>query len=163
MTELKLAKLPIARAGMLVHKPPSEVFEAFVDPTITTKFWFTHSTGRLEPGRHLHWEWEMYGAASNLVVKVLEPGRRIVLEWGLDDQPTTVEWTFTPYGDSSTFITITNSGFTGSAESVVEQALGSVEGFSLVLANFKAYLEYGINLNLIADRFPDQIIGRQKS
>ncbi len=148
---------------MLVHRPPGDAYQAFVDPTITTKFWFTHSTGRLELGKRLRWEWEMYAAATSLEVKVLEPARRIVLEWGLDEQPTTVEWTFTPYRDGSTFITITHSGFTGSGDSVMEQALGSVEGFTLVLASLKAYLEFGVNLNLVADRFPDQLIGPEKS
>jgi len=30
-----------AKVEMLIRKPLDEVFEAFVDPTITTKFWFT--------------------------------------------------------------------------------------------------------------------------
>jgi hypothetical protein len=36
----------------------------------------------------------------------------------------------------------------------VQQALGSTNGFALVLAGAKAVLEHGITLNLIADRFP---------
>ena len=33
---------------MLIRKPVAEVFEAFVDPDITAKFWFTKGSGRLE-------------------------------------------------------------------------------------------------------------------
>lgn len=32
---------PQAKAEMLIRKPVEEVFEAFVDPEITSKFWFT--------------------------------------------------------------------------------------------------------------------------
>jgi hypothetical protein len=30
----------------------------------------------------------------------------------------------------------------------------STEGFTIVLAGLKAWLEFGIRLNLVADRFP---------
>jgi uncharacterized protein YndB with AHSA1/START domain len=42
---------PCAKAEMLIRRPVSEVFEAFVDPAITSKFWFTRGSGRLEAGR----------------------------------------------------------------------------------------------------------------
>jgi len=155
---LQLTKIPIARAGMLIHKPAGEIYEAFIDPNITTRFWFTKSSGRLEVGKRLRWEWEMYGASTTLEVKKLEPGKSILIDWGLDDRTTTVEWTFTPRGNHMTFVDITNSGFVGEGDTVVDQALDSTEGFGLVLAGLKAYLEYGINLNLIADRFPDQVV-----
>ena len=38
---------PIAKAQMLIRKPVSEVFTAFVDPAVTTRFWFTKSSGQL--------------------------------------------------------------------------------------------------------------------
>ena len=34
-----------AKAGMLIRRPVKDVFEAFVDPKITTKFWFTRAAG----------------------------------------------------------------------------------------------------------------------
>src|SRR5512143_1177692 len=115
---LELTKIPEARAGMLIRKPASQVYDAFIDPSITTKFWFTKSTGRLEVGKRLRWEWEMYGVGSTLEVKQLEPGKRILIEWGLDDQPTRVEWTFTPHGADATFVCIINSGFIGDGDAV---------------------------------------------
>jgi hypothetical protein len=50
---------------------------------------------------------------------------------------------------------VTNAGFSADGEEVVKQALDSTGGFTLVLAVAKAFLEHNINLNLIADRFPD--------
>ncbi len=145
---------------MLICKPAEQVYEAFINPEITTKFWFTKSSGRLEVGKRIQWEWEMYGAASTVEVKQLTKGRRIVIRWGLDGQPSTVEWTFIPRGEDATFVSILNSGFTGDADTMVDQALNSVGGFTLVLAGLKAYLEFGIQLNLIADRFPDKVVSR---
>ena len=49
MGKLQLTQAPIAKAEMLIRKPVAEVFEAFVDPEITRKFWFS---GRLEAGKH---------------------------------------------------------------------------------------------------------------
>lgn len=41
---------PIVESQMLIRKPVSEVFEAMINPDITSKFWFTKSSGRVEPG-----------------------------------------------------------------------------------------------------------------
>jgi hypothetical protein len=40
MDNLQLKQVPITKTGMLVRKPVADVFEAFVNPDITTKFWF---------------------------------------------------------------------------------------------------------------------------
>ena len=78
---------------MLIRKPAHEVFEALVDPAITTKFWFTRSSGRAEPGADIQWEWEMYHVSAKVSVKEVEPNRRIVIEWGDEEKgSTTVEW-----------------------------------------------------------------------
>ena len=47
---------PLAKAEMLIRKPVGQVFEAFVDPAITSLFWFTRGSGRLEPGRQVRWD-----------------------------------------------------------------------------------------------------------
>ena len=41
------------------------------------------------------------------------------------------------------------------ADSVVAEAIDSMGGFSLVLANAKAFLEHNIDLKLIPDHAPD--------
>jgi uncharacterized protein YndB with AHSA1/START domain len=37
--KVEITKAPVAETEMLVRKPVAEVFEAFVDPWITTQFW----------------------------------------------------------------------------------------------------------------------------
>jgi hypothetical protein len=34
----------------------ADVFEAFVNPDITTQFWFTKGSGRLEAGKQVQWD-----------------------------------------------------------------------------------------------------------
>jgi hypothetical protein len=65
-----------------------------------------------------------------------------------------VEWLFVPHGDSSTFVSITNTGFAGTGDELVQQATDAMQGFTLVLAGLKALLEHNIQLNLVGDRYP---------
>ena len=150
-----LMKAPMAESGMLVRRPVAEVFAAFVDPAVTTQFWFTKSSGRLEIGKPVKWEWEMYGVSTQVVARTLEPNRRIVIEWDGYSGRTTVEWKFAPQPDGTTFVTIRESGWTGTGDELVKYACDSTEGFTWTLAGLKALLEHGIRLNAVADRFPN--------
>lgn len=85
---------------MLIRNPVSQVFEAFIDPAITKNFWFTKGSGKLEVGKTIIWEWEMYNVSTK----------------------------------------------------------DSTGGFTTVLDGLKAFLEYNINLNLIADKYPKEVI-----
>ena len=111
MDPLQLTQIPVTRTGMLIRRPAADVFEAFVNPDITTKFWFTRSSGRLEVGKHVQWDWEMYNASAQVSVKEIEQNRRILIEWSAYGAPTTVEWLFTPRPDNTTFVSVTNAVF----------------------------------------------------
>jgi uncharacterized protein YndB with AHSA1/START domain len=140
---------------MLIRRPVAEVFEAFVNPEITTKFWFTKSSGRLEPDAHVQWDWEMYGASTQVDVKAIEPNKRILIEWDGYNSKTAVEWTFEVRGENDTYVVVTESGFSGTDDEVVKAALDSVGGFTTMICGAKALLEHNLQLNLIADKFPD--------
>jgi uncharacterized protein YndB with AHSA1/START domain len=157
MDNLQLSQTPITKTGMLIRKPAADVFEAFVNPDITTKFWFTKGSGRLEAGKQIQWDWEMYDISIPITVKAIEPNKRIVIEWAGYGGVTTVEWIFEPQPEGTTFVRITETGFTGSGDELVKRVTDSTGGFSLVLAGLKALLEHDIRLNLVADRFPKGI------
>jgi len=144
---------PVVKTQMLIRRPVTEVFEAFVDPTITTKFWFTKSSGRLAPGATVKWDWEMYGVSANVTVKRVEKDKSILINW--DDPPRPVEWQFISRPDDTTMVVITTSGFHGTEDEVVASAIDSMQGFASVLGGAKAWLEHGIMLNLISDQHPD--------
>jgi uncharacterized protein YndB with AHSA1/START domain len=157
MDNLQLTQVPVTKTGMLIRRPVEEVFEAFVNPDITTKFWFTKSSDRLEDGKQVQWEWEMYEISVPVSVKAIEPNGRIVITWPGYSSLTTVEWQFEPQEDGTTFVRITESGFTGDGDELVKQVTDSTQGFTLVLAGLKAYMEHNIRLNLVADRYPKGI------
>jgi uncharacterized protein YndB with AHSA1/START domain len=149
-----------AKAAMLIRKPVADVFEAFVNPAITSKFWFTRGSGRLEVGKQIEWTWEMYGTSTKVDVKAIEPNKRIRVEWAGymgTQSAVSVEWTFMPRAGAATFVDITCKGFSGTDDEIVNQVVASTGGFTIVLCGLKAYMEHGIQLNLTADRFPDAI------
>lgn len=138
---------------MLIRRPVDEVFEAFIDPAITTRFWFSKGSGRLEPNVWVRWDWEMYGASAEVLVKAIEPNRRILIDWGRPGDMTEVEWRFDARG-ANTFVTVENRGFPDSPEGV-GKALDSNGGFNLVMAAAKIWLEHGIDPRIVPDRHPD--------
>lgn len=151
---LPLDTLPVMKTQMLIRKPVREVFEAFIDPAITARIWFTKSSGILEEGATVIWEWEMYGISTQVTVKKITTDRLIRIEWN-EETPTVVEWNFYPLNKGeATYVTITESGYSGSADERVASAIDSMGGFSFLLASAKALLEHGIQLDLVADHVP---------
>jgi len=75
---MEIQHIPIAKTEMLIRNPVSEVFEAFVNPAITSRFWFTKGSGRLEAGKQIRWEWEMYNHSVEVSVKAIEENKRIL-------------------------------------------------------------------------------------
>lgn len=144
--------IPTVEAQMLIRKPVSTVFKAFLDPNITTHFWFTKSSGPLEVGKTVTWEWEMYGVTTNVLVKDIVQNKKIATEWG--DPATTVDYGFTPLSDNTTYVTIRNYGFRETGKELIPVIMDNTGGFTTVLDGLKAYLEHNIDLNLIGDKFP---------
>lgn len=146
---------PIVETQMLIRCPVNEVFNAFINPEITTKFWFTKSGGKLETGKTIKWEWEMYGVSADVVVKEITEYKKISIEWG--NPATAVDFEFTELANNTTYVVIKNFGFKLSGNDLIQAIKDNTGGFTTVLDGLKAYLEFGIQLNLIADKFPKEI------
>jgi uncharacterized protein YndB with AHSA1/START domain len=95
----QLTKPPSVDIGLLIRRPPHDVFEALADPSITTRFWYTKST-------YLH---------------------------------------------------ITETGFTGDPDTQVRRALDSTAGFTFLLSSLKAALEHDITLRVTMDAHPPNL------
>lgn len=152
MTE---SNIPTVETQMLIRKPASTVFQAFIDPEITTNFWFTKSSGQLEVGKTVTWEWEMYGSSTNVLVKDIIQNKKISTEWG--DPSTAVDYEFTALTDDTTYVVIKNYGFKKTGIELIQAIKDSTGGFTTVLDGLKAYLEHNINLNLIGDKYPKEV------
>ncbi len=59
---------------MLIRKPTTQVFTAFINPEITSKFWFSASTGKWQG---VEWTWKKYQLSTPIFVRkiISEPYR----------------------------------------------------------------------------------------
>ncbi len=153
MAAISISAVPVVKVAMLIRKPVAEVYEAFIDPAITSHFWFSGGSARLDAGQPVRWNWEWFGASADVTVPALEPNQRILIEGPGYSAPNTVEWRFTSVEDD-TYVEITNSGFNGDGDQIVAEAIDSKGGFTFVLAGCKAWLEHGVRLNLVPDHAP---------
>jgi uncharacterized protein YndB with AHSA1/START domain len=158
MKKLEILDPPVAHTAMLIRRPVSDVFEAIVDPAITSHFWFSKGSDRLEVGKTVKWEWKWYDISAEVTAKTIEPNKRIVMEWPGYSGPTTVTWTFKEV-DSGTFLAVEETGWTGTGDELVKFVCDSSGGFTWTLAGMKAWLEHGLELNLVPDRFPKELGG----
>ena len=147
---MEYTKPIVVKTQMLIRRPVADVFQAFIDPAITSRFWFSRGSEPLVQGRKVTWHWDMYGFSVEVLVRELETNQRILIAW-----PTPVEWRFHAKAADKTFVEISADGFTGDSDQQITSALDSMGGFSFVLAACKAWLEHGIALNLVADHSPD--------
>jgi uncharacterized protein YndB with AHSA1/START domain len=140
---------PTARVEMLIRKPASEIYRAFVEPTWLSRFWLSRASAPLAVDRDVEWEFMVPGAKTTTRAKALDPDRRILVE--LDDG-TTVEWTFEGRADGATRVLIEHKGFSGSAAAAVATAIESTQGFTIVLCDLKVLLELQTSPNLVHDK-----------
>jgi len=141
------------QAQMLIRKPINEVFEAFINPEITTNFWFTKSSGKLVEGETILWEWEMYDAKSEVKVHQIIPNQLIKTTWGLFSN--NVDYEFKEM-EKGTLVIIKSFGYSEAGDELLSVINDNTGGFTTVLDGCKAYLEHCINLRLIEDKFPSK-------
>lgn len=148
-----MEKQVFVNCQMLIRKPIAEVFEAFINPEITKNFWFTKSSGKLEAGNAVTWTWEMYDVSSEVQVLEIVPNRIIKTKWG--SPANNVDYEFQEM-KNGTLVTIKSYGYEKSGEDMMRVINDNAGGFTTVLDGCKAWLEHGINLNLIIDKFPGE-------
>ena len=84
--------------------------------------------------------------------------RRIVIDWPGYSGPTTVEWNLASQNDGTTYVRISETGFVGDADDLMNYVVDSTQGFTWMLAGLKALLEHGVRLNLTADAHPKGVV-----
>jgi hypothetical protein len=68
-----------------------------------------------------------------------------------------VEFQFIPHQNDTTYLRITETGFTGDADTEVSRALESTAGFTFLLSSLKAALEHHITLRVTMDAHPPDL------
>src|ERR1051325_85553 len=132
-----------------IQKPVEEVFDGVHNPSKLSRYFTTEgATGPLDEGTTVYWSFADFpGPAAAVRVKEVTPNRRIVFEWGgQDDFPVCrVEMTFEPLDGGATLVSISESGWPETQKGL-DQSYGNCMGWSQMVSALKAFLEYGINL-----------------
>jgi uncharacterized protein YndB with AHSA1/START domain len=135
------------KAALKMLKPPQEVFEAIVDPSIMSNYFISESSGSMEEGKEVTWKFpEMHIRFPVQVTKVVKD-RFIGYTWGDDKQGfTKVEIQLKPMNNSAeTFVTV-HEGTKTDDDKGIEWYGRNTEGWANFLACMKAWLEYGVHL-----------------
>lgn len=136
-------RVDTAALKLAITKSVAEVRDALVDPTRLAKFFVSKSSGRIEPGAKLVWEWADFGATSNVRVREATDDK-IVFLWNGPENPTQVEMRLAAH-DGGTKVEIVEHPIELSAAGV-KQALDRVGGWTHFCCCLVAYLEHGIDL-----------------
>jgi len=142
-----------AKARIRIRRSPAAVFNAFADAGEMSKYWFTRHDDGLKEGEVFPW---FIGSGEDAYsfdvhVKELSYPTKIVIVWENGGAYTQVAWLFEESEEGDTILTIEESGFTGSSNEIIAQALDSTGGFNQVILAAKAFLEHGVSLNVVAD------------
>ena len=139
-------KLEIS-CSLKIQKPAHDVFEAIVDPGKMSNYFISKSTGRLEPGKTVTWQFPEFDLKFPVRVHEVKTDSHISYSWdnAEDGTTTTVEITLKPANHNETVVSIVEKS-RDNDEQGIKWLKGNTEGWANFLACLKAYVEYGINL-----------------
>jgi uncharacterized protein YndB with AHSA1/START domain len=128
-----------------IQKPVTEVYQAIVDPDKMTNYFISKSTGPMEEGKTVWWDFPEFEESSPVRIGKLIQDEFITFSWDIGEKELTVEITLVPQKDGSTLVKITEKEMEND-EAGIHWLKGNTEGWANFLACLKAYMEYGINL-----------------
>ena len=125
------------KASLLIQKPAHEVFEAIVNPDKMSYYFISKSTGRMEEGKNLIWEFPEFDMEVPVRVGKIETDKYTSYYWsGVDGKELFVEMTLTPGNNISTIVSITENGMPND-EAGIRWLCGNTEGWANFLACLK--------------------------
>lgn len=137
-----------------IARPVAQVFEAVVNPdTLSAYFTTGGASGRLEEGARVTWEFHDFPGTFPVKVIELVENERIVLHWGLADDPdrpagteeTEVTMQFSDCGDGRTLVEISEAGWKPT-QAGLDASYGNCMGWAHVICFLRVWLEHGIRL-----------------
>ncbi len=133
------------KVAMQIQKPINEVFEAIINPEKMSNYFISKSTGTMEEGKSLVWNFPEFDFDCPIRVGKIEKYNYISYYWKMDEIELLVEMTLTTRENNSTLVSITEKS-RNNDEAGLKWLSGNSFGWSNFLACLKAYLEYNINL-----------------
>lgn len=135
---------------MKIRRPEMDVFQAFTDPDIANKFWFSRSSGKLENAARLTWYWDAAGISREITVEELIPYQHIALSF--TEPAHQLDIYFLDLEQGCTQVRLKNYGFCELGDALHDTIIERSSLLTSVLAGLKSYLEHGIVLGLMEDR-----------
>ena len=136
----------VIKTALPIRRPAAEVFNAFVDPDVITRFWLDKTSGPLKAGAVVEWQFMVPGAKDTVTVLDFQRDRRLVLQWS---DGSTVTLDFAAHADGSTVLSIETSAF---KPEDAGQVVPTTEGYCIVMCDLKTLLESGRSANLVKDK-----------
>lgn len=134
------------KAALQISKPAHEVFEAIVDPEKMSNYFISKSTGRMEGGKELFWEFPEFDEQFPVRVDKIEKDNYISYYWDdVDGKPLLVEMKLIPQKNGSTLVRISEKSRKND-DAGIEWLQRNTEGWANFLTCLKAWTEHKINL-----------------
>lgn len=138
----------LAQAKMLIRRPARDVFNAFVQPELITKFWLEGTTGPLRQGAQVEWQFMVPGATERVHVTAFDESHRIAFTWSEGGLGVGIK--FSGEHEDTTVVCVEVRGFKN--DGGMDQVVNATEGFSIVLCDLKVFLETGRSPGLVKDK-----------
>ena len=151
-----------ATVSQLINCAPERAFDAFVEPSVITKFWLESASAPLSKAGQAIWRFMVPGAVDTVKVNELERPSLIALSWS---DESTLRLEFAKHSESKTQV---SAEFSIAASDSVDQIVDTAAGYTIVLCDLKTLLESGNSANLVRSKAelitcsmaPPQEIGR---
>lgn len=134
----------IVKISQLINCQPSDAFDAFVEPDKLTQFWLASASGPLSDGARVTWQFMVPGAVDTLTVDSFERANLLEFTWS-SGAKTRLE--FSQHAPDQTKVSV--FAHVSSDADLMDQVVGTTEGFTIVLCDLKTFLESGRSANLV--------------
>ncbi|MDX1651560.1 MAG: SRPBCC domain-containing protein [Brumimicrobium sp.] len=133
------------KTALQIQKNPKTVYEAIIEPAHMVNYFISKSSGRMEAGKELVWNFPEFSLDVALKVVKTQPYKLISYFWIVEGEKHLVEISLIPEENDSTLVHITENG-RANDDAGIKWLVENTAGWANFLACLKAYLEYGINL-----------------
>ena len=131
-----------AKAKLQIRKPVDVVFDAIANPDHLTGYFISKSSGPMEVGQELIWEFDDFPGSFPVKVTTLKTNELITFVW---DPETQVDIQLQANGEGNTIVSV-SEGEKELNEQNLKWLISNTSGWANFLDCLKAYLEYGIRL-----------------
>lgn len=95
------------KVAIQILKPVNEVFEAIVNPEKMSNYFISKSSGKMEEGKEIFWQFPEFDLEFPVRVGKIEKNKYISYYWDLDGLELFVEMTLKIKDNDSTIVTVT--------------------------------------------------------